>query len=55
MVLLEFTQDGVTWVVTKLSGNAEALGEEAIEICNWLVRIGYALEELTLVVLKMSY
>ena len=35
---LDFTEDDVTWVVSKLSGAADALGAEAIELRNWLLR-----------------
>ena len=39
-VLLNFVEDGVTWVASKLSGTAGALGDEVIELCNWLIRFG---------------
>ena len=31
---LEFTEDDLMWVASKLSGAAGALGAEAIELCN---------------------
>ena len=37
-VPLNFTEDDVTWVASKLSGAAGALGAEAIELRNWLLR-----------------
>ena len=43
MVPLDFTEDDVTWVASKLSGDVGALGAEAIELCNWLLRFGCAL------------
>ena len=37
---LDFTEDDVTWVASKLSGAAGALGVEVIELRNWLLRFG---------------
>ena len=37
MVPLNFTEDDVTWVASKLSGAAGALRAEAIELQNWLL------------------
>ena len=48
-VPLDFTEDDVTWVASKLSGAAGALGAEAIELRNWLLRFGCASEELRVV------
>ena len=39
-VLLDFMEDDVTWVASELSGAAGALGAEAIELRNWLLRFG---------------
>ena len=39
-VPLDFTEDDVTWVASKLSGAAGALGEEAIELRNWILFFG---------------
>ena len=39
-VPLDFTEYEVTWVASKLSGAAGALGAEAIEVRNWLFRFG---------------
>ena len=36
-VPLEFTEDDVTWVASKISGAAGVLGAEAIELRNWLL------------------
>ena len=43
-VPLEFTEDEVTWVASKISGAAGALWLEAIELRNWLFRFGCASE-----------
>ena len=45
MVPLDFTGDDITWVESKLSGAAGALGAEAMELRNWLLRFGCASEE----------
>ena len=37
---LDFTEDDVTWVTAKISGAPGALGAEAIELRNWLLRFG---------------
>ena len=34
---INFTEDDVMWVASKLSGAAGALGVEAIELRNWLL------------------
>ena len=44
-VTLDFTEDEITWVASKLSGAAGALGAEAIELQNWLLRFRCAPEE----------
>ena len=41
-VPLDFTEDDVTWVASKLSGAAGALGAEAVELRNWLLHFGCA-------------
>ena len=38
MVPLDFTEDDVTWVVSKLSGAAGALGAQVMELRSWLLR-----------------
>ena len=45
-VPLDFTEDDVTWVASKLSDAAGALGAEAMELRNCLLRFGCASEEL---------
>ena len=45
-VPLDFIEDDVTWVASKLSGAADALGSEAVELRNWLLSFGCASEEL---------
>ena len=45
-VPLDFTEDDVTWVASKLSGEAGALGAEAMELRYWLLRFGCTSEEL---------
>ena len=49
-VPLNFTEDDVKWVASKLSGAAGMLRVEAIELYNWLLRFGCLLEELRVVV-----
>ena len=53
-VPLDFTEDDVTWVASKLSGAAGALGAEAMELRNWLLRLGYASEEFSVVVTSLA-
>ena len=45
MVPLDFTEDDVTWVASKLSGAAGVLLAEAMELRNWLLCFGCASEE----------
>ena len=52
-VPLEFTEDGVMWVASKLSGAAGALVQEAIELCNWILRFRCLSEELRVVVARL--
>ena len=54
LVPLDFMEDDVTWVASKLSGAAGALGAEAIELRNWLVRFGFASEELRVVFASLA-
>ena len=53
-VPLDFTEDDVTWVASKLSGAAGVLGAEAMELRNWLLRFGCASEELRVVVASLA-
>ena len=50
-----FTEDDVTWVASKLSGAAGALGAEAMELQNWLLCFGWAYEELIVAVSRLAY
>ena len=51
---LDFTEDDVTWVASKLSGAADALGAEAMELQKWLLRFGCASEELRVAVARLD-
>ena len=42
------------WVASKLSGAAGALGAEAMELRNWLLRFECASEELRVVVASLA-
>ena len=53
-VPLDFTEDDVTWVASKLSGAAGALGAEAIELRNWLLCFGCASKELRVVFARLA-
>ena len=53
-VPLDFTEDEVMWVASKLSGTAGALGAEVMELRNWLFRFGCASEELRVVVASLA-
>ena len=53
-VPLEFTEDDVMWVASKLSGAARAIGAEAIELRNWLLRFRCASKELRVVVSSLA-
>ena len=53
-VHLDFSEDDVTWVSSKLSGAAGALGAEVIELRNWLLRFGCAPEDFRVVVANLA-
>ena len=53
-VPLDFTRDDITWVASKLSGAAGALGAEVIELRNWILCFGCASEELMVVVARLA-
>ena len=53
-VPLDFTEDDITWVASKISGAAGALGAEAIELRNWLLCFRCASEELRVIVSSLS-
>ena len=54
IVPLDFTEDDVTWVASKLSGAAGALGAEAMELRNWLLCFGCASKEFIVVVASLE-
>ena len=47
-------EDDITWVVSNISGATGVLSVEEIELSNWLICFGCALEDLTVVVAKMD-
>ena len=49
-VPLDFTEDDVAWVASKLSRAAVALGAQAMELRNWLLRFRCASENFTVLV-----
>ena len=53
-VPLDFTEDDVTWVASKLSVSAGALGAEAMELRNCLLCFGCASEEFRVVVASLA-
>ena len=53
-VPLNFMEDDVTWVASTLSGAAGVMGSEAMELGNWLLHFGCALEELRVVVASLA-
>ena len=54
-VPLDFTEDVVMWVASKLSGAAGALGAEAMELRKWLFYSGCVSEEFRVVVASLDY
>ena len=54
-VPLYFLEDDVTWVEFRLSGAAGALGAEAIELKNLLLRLGCASNEFRVFVADLVY
>ena len=55
MVLLELSEDDVTWVASKLPGAAGALGAEVVELSNWLLCFGCASEEFRVFLANLHY
>ena len=53
-VLLDFTEDDVTWVASKLSSATGALGAESIELRNCLLRFGCSSEELKVFIARLA-
>ena len=45
MVPLDLSKNNITWVTSKISSAAGALGAEAIELINWLLHFGRASEK----------
>ena len=52
-VPLEFSEDGVTWVASKLSGDSMSLGAETTDLRNWPIFFGCVSEEFRVVVTNM--
>ena len=42
MGLIEFTEDYMTWVASKISGDAGVLRAKLIQMPNWFIHLGYA-------------
>ena len=53
-VSLNFTEDDITWFASNLSGAADVLVVEVIELRNWLIRFGCVTEELRVVISILS-
>ena len=53
-VPLDFTEDDITWIASKLSGTAGVLGSEVIELRNWILRFGCASEELRIFIARLE-
>ena len=53
-VPLKFMEDDVMWVTSKLSGGAGTLGAEAIDLHNWILCFGCALEDLRVFVARLA-
>ena len=53
-VPLDFTEDDITWVASKLSGAADVLGAEVIELINWRLHSGCTSEWLMVVVARLT-
>ena len=53
-VPLDFSEDNVTWVASKISGAAGALGAEDIELRNWILCFGCASEEFIVIITALE-
>ena len=53
-VPLDFSEDDVTWVASDLSGSTGALGAEAIDLRNWLLRFLCVSEEFRVVIADLA-
>ena len=51
---IDFSEDNIKRVESKLSGAAGGLGAETIELRNWLLRLGCASEKFRFVVANMA-
>ena len=51
---LDFTEDDVTWVASKLSGAAGALRADEIELRNWFLRFGCSSDQLRVIVARLA-
>ena len=51
---LDLSEDDVMWVAFKISVPARALGADAVELRNWLLRFGCALEQFGVVVAYLA-
>ena len=54
MLPLDFTEDDVTWVASKLSGTAGALRADYMELLNWLLCFRCASKDLIVVVFRLD-
>ena len=52
---LDFSEDEITWVASKLSGTAGTLGTEAIELRNFPFHFRCVLEEFKVIVADMNH
>ena len=53
-VHLDFKEDDLTWIASKLSITTGVLGAEAIELRNWLLRFGCTSEDLRVIFARLS-
>ena len=53
-VPLDFSEDGITWVVSKFSGSDGTLGAEAINLMKWILCFGCASKDFKVVVVNMT-
>ena len=54
MLPLDLMEDDITWIASNLYGTTGVLGAKAIELYNWLIRFGCALEELRFIVTNLA-
>ena len=53
-VPLDFSEDDIMWVASNLSGTAGALGDEVIELRDWLLCLVYALKYFRVFVVNLE-